>query len=115
MSTTCLSGQGDLGAQGGRIAKTHRAQTGAGDELARRGEFVILPGPHLVLAHAGGDDRLALGQFIERLDRHLRQDHFALAALQVVAHVLGADDFLRHAVAKRRARFPFLDLRDARR
>ena len=78
MSTTCRSGQRHLGAQRGGIAVAHRAQAGAGQELARVFELVKLPGPHLVLAHARGDDRLALGQFVQHLDRHLRQDDFAL-------------------------------------
>ena len=50
---------------------------GAGQKLAREFELVILAGPHLVLAHAGGDDGLAFGQFIQHLNRHLRQDHLA--------------------------------------
>ena len=41
---------------------------------ARLEVIVKLPGPHLVLADAGGDDRLALGQLVEKLDDVLRLD-----------------------------------------
>ncbi len=38
-----------------------------------RGYLYLIPlaGPHLVLADAGGDEGVALGQFVERLDDHL--------------------------------------------
>ena len=63
-----------------RIAVAHRAEPGAGQELARERVSVILRRPHLMLAHAGRNDRFAFGQFVQQLDHHLRQDHFAFLA-----------------------------------
>ena len=101
---------GDLGAERGGIAVTHRAETGAGEKLARKLELVILPGPHLMLAHAGCENRLTPGQFVKQLDDHLRQNHLVRFAAHVVAHVLRLQDFLRQTVAQRRFRFPPGDL-----
>jgi hypothetical protein len=64
MSMTCLSGRRPW-RRGGRVTEAHRAQAGAGEELARVLVPVELGGPHLVLAHAGGDDGFAAGQFVE--------------------------------------------------
>ena len=63
-----------------------------------------------MLANAGGQDRFTLGQLVKDLDRHLGQDHFALFAFEMVAHVLRLDHFIGHAIPKRRAGFPFGDL-----
>ncbi len=64
-----------LGAHRGRQAEAHRSQTGAGEERARTLELVVLGRPHLMLADAHGDDRVAvLRQPRERADGVLRQD-----------------------------------------
>src|SRR5437879_5642081 len=68
---------GNLRAERRRITIAHRPQSGAGEELARMLVLVILPGPHLMLADPGSDDRLALGQLVKHLDDHLRQDDLA--------------------------------------
>jgi hypothetical protein len=44
-------------------------------------EVEVLGGPHLVLADAGGDDGLALGELVERLDDVLGLDEGALAVV----------------------------------
>jgi hypothetical protein len=80
MSMTCLDGVRDLGADGGRETEAHRAGAERADEAARLAEVVVLRGPHLVLAHAGGDDGLALGLLEEDLDGFLRQDVLGVCA-----------------------------------
>ena len=62
-------------------------------KLARVVELVELGGPHLVLADLGGDDRVAVGQLVERFDDILRLDD--LAVLHVGQRMLAS---------------PFLDL-----
>ena len=70
-----LVGMGRLGAHGGRQAEAHRAQPAAGEPAPRLAELVILGRPHLMLAHADGDDSVAiLGQPIQFVDGVLRQD-----------------------------------------
>src|SRR5262245_9735065 len=53
-------------------------------------ELVLIPlaRPHLVLAHARGDVRIALGQLVEHLDHHLRQNDLILLPPEVVLHVI---------------------------
>ena len=66
---------GGLGADGRGQAEAHRAQPAAGNPPPRLAELVVLGRPHLMLAHAGGDDRVAvLGQPAQLADGVLRQD-----------------------------------------
>ena len=64
-----------LGADGRRVPVPHRAQPGRGEERAWLVEVVELAGPHLVLAHTRGDDRVAFGQLVQKPDRVLRLNH----------------------------------------
>ena len=57
-----LAGIAHRGPHGGPQAEAHGAEAAAGEELARAGEVVVLAGPHLMLAHVGGDDGVAVGQ-----------------------------------------------------
>ena len=50
--------------------------------------LVILSGPHLVLADAGGQDGLAAGQLVKHLDNHLRQDDLALGTGEVTGKAI---------------------------
>ena len=79
MSMTVLSGMGRLGAHRGGQAEAHRAEAAAGDPVPRRVEVEVLGRPHLVLADAGGDDRVvelaAVAEDLPQpLDGVLRQD-----------------------------------------
>ena len=56
-----------LGPDGRRQRETHRAQPAAGDVAARVVQFGVAAGHHLVLAHVGHDDGLALGLLIQLL------------------------------------------------
>ena len=60
MSITRRSGMRDLGAHGGGQAEAHRAQAAAGQPASRSVELEELGGPHLVLADAHRDDRVAI-------------------------------------------------------
>ena len=83
-------GAGDFGAEGGGIAEAHRAEAERADVAARLVEAVELRGPHLVLADAGRDDRVAFGEFVERLNGFLRDDVFALFVAEgVILHPCG--------------------------
>src|SRR5207249_678041 len=53
----------DFGAERGWIPIAHSAEASAGEQLPRVFIFIILPGPHLMLADAGGDDRVTAGEF----------------------------------------------------
>jgi hypothetical protein len=64
-----------------------------------------------VLAHAGGDDGVAAGQFVEQFDHHLREDDLVGFTGHVIVHVLGFEDFVSQAIAKGRLGFPRGDLR----
>src|SRR5262249_11130068 len=73
------SGIGRLSAEGGGQAEAHRAQSAAGQPIARRVEMEILRRPHLMLAHASADDGVvelaALAEDLpEPLDGELRQN-----------------------------------------
>ena len=71
---------GRLGAHGRRQAEAHRAQPAAGKPAPRLAELVVLGRPHLVLAHAGGDDRVAVRRQPPQLaDGVLRQDAVEIA------------------------------------
>ena len=54
-------GPRELGADGGGKSEAHRAEAAGGDERARLVVLVVLRFPHLVLAHVGDDQRVALG------------------------------------------------------
>ena len=76
----------DLHAQRIGQAHPHGAQTAGIDPAARLIEFVELRGPHLVLAHVGGDISIALGHLEELFDDELRLDDGAVAiVLEAVA------------------------------
>ena len=77
--TTSSSGLRDLGADRRRQAEAHRPEAARVDPPARLGEVVLLRAPHLVLADVGGDDRVAAGHLVERLDHALRRDLALLA------------------------------------
>src|ERR1700728_699797 len=78
---------GDLRADGRREAKAHGAHAAGGEPQARRAEVAVLRGPHLVLADAGGDDRLAARQAVELLEHVVRLDE---RARPIVIHGVGA-------------------------
>ena len=84
-------GATDLGTDGGGESVAHGTEAGGGDELAGMPVFVPLTGPHLVLADAGGDDGVALGEFVKFLDDHLGEDEL-LTILDVGLDVVGIDD-----------------------
>ena len=70
---------GDLGADGGRQAIAHGAQPAGGQPAVGTVEPEELGRPHLVLAHLGGDDRIArAGHLIQPFDGVLGQDHVRL-------------------------------------
>ena len=97
---------GNLRAKRGRIAIAHRSQSRTGEELARILVLVILPGPHLMLADPGSDDRLAFGQFVEQLDDHLWEDHFLGLAVKMISHMLRFHHLFRNLVTQGRALLP---------
>src|SRR3954462_14632798 len=72
---------GDLGADRRREAEAHGAEPARVDPAARLGEVVVLRAPHLVLADVGGDDRVATGRRVHRLDHPLRLDLVVLGVL----------------------------------
>ena len=100
----------NLGAQRRRVAKAHRTKPGAGEQLPWLLVLVILSGPHLVLADAGGQDGLAAGQLVKHLDDHLWQDDLALGAGEMILHVLGPHHLVGDPVAEWCLGFPAGDL-----
>ena len=74
---------GELRADRRRQAESHGAHAAGGQPQPRAAEIEILRRPHLVLADAGGDDRLAAGQPVDLLDHVVRLDQLAVA---VVVH-----------------------------
>ena len=52
-----LAGPGHLGADGRGQAEAHGPEAAGRDPVVRRLAVVVLRGPHLVLAHVGGDHR----------------------------------------------------------
>jgi hypothetical protein len=68
---------GELRADRRRQAESHRAHAARGQPEPRTAEIEILRGPHLVLADAGRDDRLAARQAIDFLDHEVRLDQLA--------------------------------------
>ena len=68
------SGIADGGAHRRRQAEAHRAEAARVDPAPRLGEVEVLRGPHLVLADVGGEDAVAAGRLVERLDHVLRLD-----------------------------------------
>ena len=86
-----LVGTGDLGAHRGRVAEAHCPETERADVAARLIEAVELRGPHLMLAHAGGDDRVALGELVQHPHRLLGHDMLAVRAPEGVLLLPGFD------------------------
>ncbi len=80
-------GAADRRAHRRRQPEAHRAQPARVDPAPRLREVVVLRGPHLVLADVAGDDRLAAGRLVERLDHVLRLD-LAVGAVLVAERVL---------------------------
>ncbi len=58
----------DLGPNGGRQAEAHGAQAARGDPAVGVIEPEMLSGPHLVLAHVRGHDRVTVRGLRDRLD-----------------------------------------------
>ena len=69
-------GASDFGPECGGVTEAHGAETERADVAAGFVEPIELSRPHLVLAHAGCDDGLSLGEFVEDADRLLRDDMF---------------------------------------
>ena len=67
-------GTGHLRAERGGEAEAHGAESAGVDPEARLVEADQLRGPHLVLAHVGGDDGLAAGETIDLVHQVLRLD-----------------------------------------
>ena len=63
---------GHLRADGGRQAKTHRAQSAGSQEMPRFKNAVELRRPHLVLAHVRSDVALPAGFLTDAVDDVLR-------------------------------------------
>src|SRR2546430_11857161 len=57
----------ELGAQSGRKAEAHGAQSTGGDEGARLAALVPLGHPHLLLADVGDDDAPPTSQTVEQI------------------------------------------------
>jgi len=67
-------GAGDFGAEGGRVAVAHGAETCGGEKAAGVVEVVELSCPHLVLTDPRGDDGLSFGKAAELLNNLLGHD-----------------------------------------
>ena len=81
MSMTVPPGRCKLRADRGRQTETHRAHAAGRQPEARFPVVEVLRRPHLVLADAGRDDRLALGVPIDLLDHGVWLDQFAIAVV----------------------------------
>ena len=77
-----------LRANGRRQAEAHGAHAAASQPQARLAEVKVLRGPHLVLAHARGNDGVALRQAIDRLDDGVRLDHGGSTVVVESVHAL---------------------------
>src|SRR3989454_7725317 len=75
----------ELGAQSGRKAEAHGAESTGGDERARLAALVPLGHPHLVLADVGDDDSPPTGQTVEQIADVLMAD--AAIALPVAERI----------------------------
>jgi hypothetical protein len=74
------------------MAHAHRAQATGVDPAARLVEAVILGGPHLMLAHIGGDESVATGDFPEFFHHELRLDQLVgTGVLEAFAPAPGVD------------------------
>jgi len=67
-------GAGDFGAEGGRVAVAHGAESCGGKKATGVVEVVELSCPHLVLTDARGDDGFSLGEAAELLNNLLGHD-----------------------------------------
>jgi hypothetical protein len=71
----------ELRADRRRQAEAHGAHRTRGEPQARPLEVEVLGRPHLVLAHARGDDRLALRDPVDLLEHVVRLDQLAVAVV----------------------------------
>ena len=111
-SMTSLPGIGELRADRRRQAEAHRAHAARGEERARVREVEVLRRPHLVLADAGRDDRLAARDLVQLLEHVLGLDRGRLAVvvervpalqLRARARASGAKLFLKPGAGLQRA------------
>ena len=77
MSMTSRFGCANLRADGRRQAEAHGAHAARGEPQARAAEIEVLRRPHLMLADARGDDRLALRELVDLFDHVVRLDERA--------------------------------------
>ena len=89
MSMTSLSGLANCAPIGGGQAESHRAHAARREPQARTAEIEVLRRPHLMLADAGADDGLALGQSIDFFDDVIRLNQLAVA---IVVHRVRRDE-----------------------
>jgi hypothetical protein len=90
----------ELRADRGGKTEAHRAHAARCHPEAWFAKIEVLRCPHLMLADARRDDRLALGDLVHRLDHVLRLDQFAVAV--VVEPVRGFGVRIRRHAAKSR-------------
>ena len=72
--TTVWSGHPTLAPIAAGQAEPHRPEPTGVDPAPRAREVVVLSSPHLMLPDVAGDDRVAAGRLVERLDHVLRLD-----------------------------------------
>ena len=65
----------------GSKTEAHRSRAERGNEGTRLAELEVLRRPHLVLTDTRADNRVALGFFVKRFDRFLRENVRAIAAI----------------------------------
>ncbi len=70
----------------------------------------MLAAPHLVLAHAGGDNGVAFGELVQLGDGVLGEDDLILFAFELGLDVVGGHFLAGDFVAQRGALFPLGDL-----
>ena len=93
---------GELSADGGGETEAHGAGTAGAEPMVAGVVFVELGGPHLVLAHVGGDDGFAFGELVELVDDLLHaqaalffvaEGEFLFVAVEVGEPVFGGEFF----------------------
>src|SRR4030095_6608881 len=84
-----LVGMRPLRADRGRQAEAHRAHAARGQPQARRAEVEVLRRPHLMLADARRDDRLAARELVDLFDDMVRLDQRTAA---IVVHWMRAPE-----------------------
>ncbi len=112
-STTIRSGKASLHADGRRESVAHRPEAARGDEGVGVVVLVELGCPHLVLAHLGRDDGLALRHLVERLDDALGLDDLAVLAITERGLFLPGLDQIQPVLALRIARRVVVVLEEA--